>query len=148
MKTVSGRVFVDNGVGSGVANDGKINGAETGRSGAALSLTNCGSGGTTIYAYTSSSGDGSYSLKVPPTAPTNGTMCVTQTLIDDYRVTQGGLEASGLDATRVNVTLDTDSAQSNRWRFTYAGANVQNLHIGNVPSSRLLVDGTRVGHCR
>ena len=145
LKTVSGRVFVDNGAGSGVANDGKINGAETGRSGAALSLTNCGSGGTTIYAYTSSSGDGRYSLKVPPTAPTSGTMCVTQTLIDDYRVTQGGLDASGLDATRVNVTLDTDSAQSNRWRFTYAGASVQNLHIGNVPSSRLLVDGTRVG---
>ncbi len=146
LKTVSGRVFVDNGVGGGgVANDGHINGAETGRSGAALSLTNCGSGSTTIYAYTSSSGDGRYSLKVPPTAPTSGTMCVTQTLIDDYRVTQGGLEASGLDATRVNVTLDTDSAQSNRWRFTYAGASVQNLHIGNVPSSRLLVDGTRVG---
>ncbi len=144
LKTVSGRVFVDNGVGGGVANDGHINGAETGRSGAALSLTNCGSGSTTIYAYTSSSGDGRYSLKVPPTV-TNGPMCIAQTLIDDYRVTQGGLEASGLDATRVNVTLDTDSAQSNRWRFTYAGASVQNLHIGNVPSSRLLVDGTRVG---
>ncbi len=140
LKTVSGRVFIDNGAGGGVANDGHINGAETGRSGAALSLTNCGSGSTTIYAYTSSSGDGRYSLKVPPTAPTSGTMCIAQTLIDDYRVTQGGL-----DATRVNVTLDTDSAQSNRWRFTYAGASVQNLHIGNVPSSRLLVDGTRVG---
>ncbi len=143
LKTVSGRVFVDNGVGGGgVANDGKINGAETGRSGAALSLTNCGSGGTTIYAYTSSSGDGRYSLKVPPTV-TNGPMCIAQTLIDDYRVTQGGLDASGADAS--GVTLDTDSAQSNRWRFTYAGASVQNLHIGNVPSSRLLVDGTRVG---
>ncbi len=70
-------------------------------------------------------------------------MCVTQTLIDDYRVTQGGLEASGADAT--GVTLDTTATQRNRWRFTYAGANVQNLHIGNVPSSRLLVDGTRVG---
>ncbi len=67
LKTVSGRVFIDNGAGGGVANDGHINGAETGRSGAALSLTNCGSGSTTIYAYTSSSGDGRYSLKVPPT---------------------------------------------------------------------------------
>ena len=143
LKTISGRVFVDNGVGGGgVANDGKINGAETGRSGAALSLTNCGSGGTTIYAYTSSSGDGRYSLKVPPTV-TNGPMCIAQTLIDDYRVTQGGLDASGADAT--GVTLDTTAAQRNRWRFTYAGASVQNLHIGNVPSSRLLVDGTRVG---
>ncbi len=142
LKTVSGRVFVDNGAGSGVANDGKINGAETGRSGAALSLTNCGSGGTTIYAYTSSSGDGRYSLKVPPTV-TNGPMCIAQTLIDDYRVTQGGLDASGADAT--GVTLDTTAAQRNRWRFNYAGASVQNLHIGNVPSSRLLVDGTRVG---
>ena len=144
LKTVSGRVFVDNGVGGGgVANDGKINGAETGRSGAALSLTNCGSGGTTIYAYTSSSGDGRYSLKVPPTV-TNGPMCIAQTLIDDYRVTQGGLDASGADAT-TGVTLDTTAAQRNRWRFNYAGADVQNLHIGNVPSSRLLVDGTRVG---
>ncbi len=144
LKTVSGRVFIDNGVGGGgVANDGRINGAETGRSGAALSLTNCGSGSTTIYAYTSSSGDGRYSLKVPPTAPTNGTMCIAQTLIDDYRVTQGGLDASGADAS--GVTLDTTAAQRNRWRFTYAGASVQNLHIGNVPSSRLLVDGTRVG---
>ncbi len=142
LKTVSGRVFIDNGAGGGVANDGKINGAETGRSGAALSLTNCGSGGTTIYAYTSSSGDGHYSLKVPPTV-TNGPMCIAQTLIDDYRVTQGGLEATGADAS--GVTLDTTAAQSNRWRFTYAGASVQNLHIGNVPSSRLLVDGTRVG---
>ncbi len=143
LKTISGRVFVDNGVGGGVANDGHINGAETGRSGAALSLTNCGSGGTTIYAYTSSSGDGRYSLKVPPTV-TNGPMCIAQTLIDDYRVTQGGLEASGADAT-TGVTLDTTAAQRNRWRFNYAGADVQNLHIGNVPSSRLLVDGTRVG---
>ncbi len=139
LKTISGRVFVDNGAGGGVANDGRINGAEAGRSGAALSLTNCGSGGTIIYAYTSSSGDGRYSLKVPPTV-TNGPMCIAQTLIDDYRVTQGGL-----DATRVNVTLDTDSAQRNRWRFNYAGADVQNLHIGNVPSSRLLLGGTRVG---
>ncbi len=144
LKTVSGRVFIDNGAGGGVANDGHINGAETGRSGAALSLTNCGSGGTTIYAYTSSSGDGRYSLKVPPTAPTSGTMCIAQTLIDDYRVTQGGLDASGADAT-TGVTLDTTAAQRNRWRFNYAGADVQNLHIGNVPSSRLLVDGTRVG---
>ncbi len=143
LKTVSGRVFIDNGAGGGVANDGHINGGETGRSGAALSLTNCGSGSTTIYAYTSSSGDGRYSLKVPPTAPTNGPMCIAQTLIDDYRVTQGGLDASGADAT--GVTLDTTAAQRNRWRFNYAGANVQNLHIGNVPSSRLLVDGTRVG---
>ncbi len=71
-------------------------------------------------------------------------MCIAQTLIDDYRVTQGGLEASGADAT-TGVTLDTTAAQSNRWRFNYAGADVQNLHIGNVPSSRLLVDGTRVG---
>ncbi len=144
LKTISGRVFVDNGAGGGgVANDGKINGAETGRSGAALSLTNCGSGGTTIYAYTSSSGDGSYSLKVPPTAPTSGTMCIAQTLIDDYRVTQGGADATGADAS--GVTLDATAAQRNRWRFNYAGADVQNLHIGNVPSSRLLVDGTRVG---
>ncbi len=142
LKTVSGRVFVDNGVGGGVANDGHINGAETGRSGAALSLTNCGSGSTTIYAYTSSSGDGRYSLKVPPTV-TNGPMCIAQTLIDDYRVTQGGLEASGVNAS--GVTLDATAAQRNRWSFNYAGADVQNLHIGNVPSSRLLVDGTRVG---
>ncbi len=143
LNTISGRVFIDNGVGGGgVANDGKINGAETGRSGAALSLTNCGSGSTTIYAYTSSSGDGRYSLKVPPTV-TNGPMCIAQTLIDDYRVTQGGLDASGADAS--GVTLDTTAAQRNRWRFNYAGASVQNLHIGNVPSSRLLVDGTRVG---
>ncbi len=136
LKTISGRVFVDNGAGGGgVANDGKINGAEAGRSGVALSLTNC--NGTT-HAATSSGGDGSYSLQVLPTV-TNGPMCIAQTLIDDYRVTQGGLDASGVDAT--GVTLDTTAAQRNRWRFNYAGADVQNLHIGNVPSSRLLLDG-------
>ncbi len=130
LKTVSGRVFVDNGAGGGVANDGKINGGEAGRSGVALRLTNC--NGTT-HAATSSSGDGSYRLQVLPTV-TNGPMCIAQTLSDDYRVTQGGVEASG-------VTLDTTAAQRNRWRFNYTGASVQNLHIGNVPSSRLLLDG-------
>ncbi len=130
LKTVSGRVFVDNGAGGGVANDGKINGGEAGRSGVALRLTNC--NGTT-HAATSSGGDGSYRLLVPSTV-TGGDMCVAQTLSDDYRVTQGGVEASG-------VTLDTTAAQRNRWRFNYTGASVQNLNIGNVPSSRLLLDG-------
>ena len=140
LNTISGRVFIDNGAGgSGVANDGHINGAEAGRSGVALRLTDC---GATTHAFASSSGDGSYSLQVPRAAR-NGTMCVEQTLTDDYRVTQGGLDASGLDAS--GVMPDTTAAQRNRWRFAYAGASVQNLHIGNVPSSRLLVDGTRVG---
>ncbi len=140
LNTISGRVFIDNGAGgSDVANDGHINGAEAGRSGVALRLTDC---GATTHAFASSSGDGSYSLQVPRAAR-NGTMCVEQTLTDDYRVTQGGLDASGLDAS--GVMLDTTAAQRNRWRFAYAGASVQNLHIGNVPSSRLLVDGTRVG---
>ncbi len=140
LNTISGRVFIDNGTGgSDVANDGHINGAEAGRSGVALRLTDC---GATTHAFASSSGDGSYSLQVPRAAR-NGTMCVEQTLTDDYRVTQGGLDASGADAT--GVTLDATAAQRNRWRFAYAGASVQNLHIGNVPSSRLLVDGTRVG---
>ncbi len=130
LKTISGRVFVDNGAGGGVANDGKINGGEAGRSGVALRLTNC--NGTT-HAATSSSGDGSYRLLVPSSI-TGGDMCVAQTLSDDYRVTQGGVEASG-------VTLDTTAAQRNRWRFNYTGASVQNLNIGNVPSSRLLLDG-------
>ncbi len=140
LNTISGRVFIDNGAGvGGAANDGHINGAEAGRSGAALRLTDC---GATTHAFASGGGDGSYSLQVPR-AVANGTLCVEQTLTDDYRVTQGGLDASGLDAS--GVTLDTAAAQSNRWRFNYAGANVQNLHIGNVPSSRLLLDGTRVG---
>ncbi len=135
LKTISGRVFVDNGAGGGVANDGKINGGEAGRSGVALRLTNC--NGTT-HAATSSSGDGSYRLLVPSSI-TGGDMCVAQTLSDDYRVTQGGVEASGVEAS--GVTLDTTAAQRNRWRFNYTGASVQNLHIGNVPSSRLLLDG-------
>ena len=135
LKTVSGRVFVDNGAGGGVANDGKINGGEAGRSGVALRLTNC--NGTT-HAATSSGGDGSYRLLVPSTV-TGGDMCVEQTLSDDYRGTQGGVEASGVEAS--GVTLAANSAQRNRWRFNYTGADVRNLHIGNVPSSRLLLDG-------
>ncbi|WP_162522279.1 hypothetical protein, partial [Xylella fastidiosa] len=65
--TVSGRVFLDNGTGGGVANDGILNGGETPLSGVPVRLTNCAAGAATVYASALTDGTGSYSFSVPTT---------------------------------------------------------------------------------
>lgn len=63
--TIAGTVFADNGASSGTANDGAKNGGETGLSGVTVYITDA--GGSTVYATTTSSSSGAFSLYVPGT---------------------------------------------------------------------------------
>jgi uncharacterized repeat protein (TIGR01451 family) len=64
--TVTGRVFRDNGAGGGTANDGIINGAETGLAGVTVKATNA--AGNTVYSTAVTDADGNYSLFIPASA--------------------------------------------------------------------------------
>jgi len=75
--SVTGRVFIDNGLGSGTANDGVINGTEAGLAGVSVRLTNCVS--TTAIATALTDSGGNYSLAVPFATATGTSLCVEET---------------------------------------------------------------------
>ena len=72
--TVTGNIFLDNGVG-GTANDGILTG-EAGIAGIGVSLTNC-SGA--VYSTVITSGTGAYLLRVPAGTAVGAPLCVAQT---------------------------------------------------------------------
>ncbi len=129
LHTISGNVFIDNGAGGGAANDGLMNGGEAAHGNVALNLSDC-ADTATIWDSTRTSGDGRYSLRVP-----HGTradhVCVVQVAAGDYLGTRRRADVVGLNRNTVRVP--------------YAGASVDNVHLGTVPRSRLLHDGNRVG---
>ena len=75
--SVTGRVFNDDGTGAGTANDGVLNGAETGVAGVTLKLLDCAS--SSLIATAVSDGAGRYTLAVPFTTAAASNLCVQET---------------------------------------------------------------------
>lgn len=128
--TVQGRVFIDNGVGGGVAHDGVMNGAEKGQGGVSVSLGNCAG---TVYASALTDAAGVFSLNTS-TAPA-GPVCLTQernpALYDSVSY-QGGTAQASYDFS------------SGALRFNLAsGTRYSGLAFGNVPLGVLTGEGSQ-----
>lgn len=75
--TVSGRVFADHGTGGGTANDGVLNGGETGIAGVTVKITD--TTGATIHATTTTDGAGNYTLSIPSSVPAGTALKIVET---------------------------------------------------------------------
>jgi uncharacterized repeat protein (TIGR01451 family) len=144
---VSGRVFLDNGVGSGTANDGLVNGGEGPLSGVSVRLTNC---GATVYASALTDASGAYSLSVPAGTATGSAMCVEETN-PGTRVSTGAsvgsvaLPSGSAVAAAGGTYTYTRTGTPDRIAFSWNGTGHANLNFGDVDNSAFATDGAKTG---
>jgi uncharacterized repeat protein (TIGR01451 family) len=129
---LQGRVFLDTGTGGGTANDGAINGGETGIPAVVVRLTDV-SGGT-VYASTITDALGNYTLNVPTSITTGTALRVVQANISGYIST--GAETGNSGGTY------NHSADAIIFSFT-KGATYNGLNFGDVPPSEFIIDGNK-----
>ncbi|MBL8268159.1 hypothetical protein [Steroidobacter sp.] len=121
-----GRVFTDDGSSAGIANDGYMNGGESGLVGQTLRLLDAGS---TVLATTVSRADGTYCLYVPSSVA-NGAALRVQHVRDATKIATGG--SPGSSAGSYLRAQDTIA-------FSYAPAlPYANLNFGVVPAPVLI----------
>ena len=124
---VSGKVFKDNGAGTGgIANDGHLNGTEPGISGILLTAKDSGS---TLLGQTAVDGGGNYTLWLPSTAVNPVNFTISQI---------GGYSATGFD-TGTPATGGTYNTTTFVYTFTvtwtntaYTGVNFGFIQSGNI----------------
>jgi uncharacterized repeat protein (TIGR01451 family) len=131
---VSGRVFGDTGTGGGTANDGVLNGGETGLAGVILKLTDA-SGGT-VYSTVTTNAAGSFALPIPSTVVAGTLLKLTET------------NATGFISTGATVgnTAGTYDRTTDTITFTLvANTSYSNVNFGDVPPNALSTDGQQAG---
>ncbi|MFM9426035.1 putative repeat protein (TIGR01451 family) [Variovorax sp. GrIS 2.14] len=145
--SVTGRVFTDNGVGSGTPNDGVMNGSEAGMAGVSVRLTNC-SG--TVYAQGLTSGSGSYALIVPGSVAAGAPLCVEETN-PGVRVSTGASVSTTALPSGFAVTVGGTSytyartGAPDRIAFAFNGAGHSGLNFGDVDANTFAADGVKTG---
>ncbi|MDO8417891.1 MAG: CARDB domain-containing protein [Agitococcus sp.] len=128
---VRGRVFADNGLGGGTANNGLQNGGELGIGNVIVKLTDC---GTTDYVFAQTDGLGDYQLIVPALLATGAVLCVVETNLSGYRNTGG---SAGTTAGTYSITTD-------KTQFTYTdGVTYTGVNFADVAESQLFTDGNQ-----
>jgi uncharacterized repeat protein (TIGR01451 family) len=126
---ISGRVFLDNGSGGGVGNNGVQEGSETGLANAAVRLTNA--GGSVILDSTLTAADGSWRLWLAPGAAGKA-LRVVEDVPAAYRAMSGS-------------PLASYDRSSNSFNFVYVpGANIVGVNFGNVGQESLTAAQQRV----
>ena len=129
---VTGKVILDDGAGSGIANDGVQNGSEVGHAGVTVTLSNC--AGTT-YSTAVTNGAGAFRLPTG-TIPAGytGSICVVETLPSGFVAVSSNPGATGGTYAPATRTLS----------FTLsASANLNGIVFGEVPLSSFLTDGAQ-----
>lgn len=129
-RTLSGRVFRDNGAGGGAANNGTQNGAEPGIGNVTLRLL---SAGGSVLDITQSNGAGEFVLRIPADTADGATLIVEETNPPQHRSTGGDAGDSG----------GTYNLATDRLTFTYNDADVDGVRFGDVPESSLITDGAQ-----
>lgn len=131
--SLTGRVFVDTGVGSGgVANNVIRDGTEPGLPGARVTATD--SAGTTIYDSAVAGNAGVYQLWIPAAAG-SGTLRITEINPNPYKST-----GANVGTTSGTYTFATDTvAFAHTIGTTYTG-----IDFADVPSSIFLTDGRQM----
>ncbi|QOF80531.1 hypothetical protein [Variovorax sp. 38R] len=144
---VSGRVFLDNGIGGGTANDGIVNGGEGPLAGVSVRLTNC---GATVYASALTDASGGYSLSVSAGTATGSAMCVEETN-PGTRVSTGAsvgnvaLPSGSAVAAAGGTYTYTRTGTPDRIAFSWNGTGHSNLNFGDVDNSAFATDGAKTG---
>lgn len=123
---VSGRVFIDNGVGSGSANNGTLDGAEAGLAGVTMKLTD--SAGSTIYDSAKTDASGNYTLWLPA-ALTGATLKVVEVNLSGYLSTGGSVGVP---------TGPIYDRAADAFSIIYSvGTNYTGFNFGDVPPNTL-----------
>ena len=131
---VTGRVFNDNGTGGGSANDGALNGGETGIAGAVLKLTD--GSGSTVYSSATSDATGGYALAIPSSVAAGAQLKVTETNSAGFLSTGGSVGNTGGSYDRPSDTSTFTVA---------ANTTYTNVNFGDVPVNTLTTDGQQAG---
>lgn len=127
---VKGTVFKDTGAGGGTANDGIMNGGETGLGGVAVKATD---GGSTTYDSTLTASDGTYSLFITPGATT---VAIIKTNPANYIATGASVGTTGGTYNRATDTVS----------FTKSGEGFfTGVNFGVVPVNTFQPDGAQQG---
>lgn len=123
----TGVVFSDTGAGGGTANNGSLDGGESGIADVIVRATT--NAGTTTLDTTTTEADGSYTLWVPATAGTP--FKIVETNIANYRSTGASYPAGG------SYTIGTDTIS-----MPFAsGATLSGFNFGDVPPATFTADG-------
>src|SRR5207249_2672363 len=125
---VSGRVFKDTGTGGGTANNGSLDGGETGLSGIAVRATD---GGSTTFDSALTASDGSYTLFITPGATT---VAIIKTNPSGYIATGATVGTTGGSYNRGTDTISFTKAGEG----FFTGAN-----FGVVPANTFQPDGAQ-----
>ena len=132
--TLSGKVFLDTGTGGGTANDGVSNGAEAGKQGVVVRLTDS-SGGTT-YDTATTDGAGNYSLLIPSTLAGGTVLKVVEVNPTGFLSTGAGVGNTGGTYDRTTDTVT----------FTLVAATVYTaVNFGDVPVNSFPNDSQQNG---
>jgi uncharacterized repeat protein (TIGR01451 family) len=130
---LTGRVFADTGTGGGTANNGVLDGGESGIGGAQVQLTNA--AGNTVFDTATTDPTGNYTLWIPASVGASG-LRVVETNPANYLSTGGTVGNTGGTYTRTtDATAFTNSV----------GATYTNVNFGDVPINILTNDGTQIG---
>jgi len=130
--SISGRVFEDSGVGSGVANDAVQNGTEPGLSGVSVQLRS----GATIIATTNTSALGDYSFSIPASY-SGQTLSVVETNANGFVSSGGVVGNTGGTYSRTTDTLS--------WTFNTATGALTGANFADVRLAALSNDGAALG---
>ena len=151
---VSGRVFLDNGLGGGIANDGIRNGGEGPQAGVAMRLTNCAG---TVHASTLTSNTGGYRFTVPTGVASGAALCVEEQANPASRVSTGASIGSTVSGGAIALPSGTATGVSgtsytytragtpDRIAFTWNGTGHGSLDFGDVDNSTFAVGGAKTG---
>jgi len=127
---VSGKVFKDTGTGGGTANNGVLDGGETGLSGITVKATD---GGSTTYDSALTSSDGSFTLYIASGATT---VAVIETNAAGYVSTGASVGITGGSYNRATDTVT----------FTKAGEAIfTGVNFGDVPQNTFQNSGAQQG---
>jgi uncharacterized repeat protein (TIGR01451 family) len=127
---LTGSVFIDNGVGGGTANDGKLNGTEKPLASVSVAATN---GSSTTYDSAVTDGAGAFALWIPSTATT---VSIVETQPLGYLATGGDVGTTAGTYTRATTTI----------AFTYSSAvTYSGVRFGQVPLNTFAPDNALSG---
>ena len=142
---VGGRVFIDNGAGGGIANDGIRNGGEAPQAGVRMRLTDC---AATVLSSAATDASGAYSLSVPSTTASGATLCVEQSNAGPRLSTgasAGGTALPSGSATAVGGNSYTYTRSSDRIALTWNGTSHAGLDFGDVGPPTFAASGAKTG---
>lgn len=132
--TLSGIVFKDTGAGGGTANDGVLNGGETGLAGSQIRVTD--SSGALVYGSATPGADGAFTVYLSSTIPNGTSLKVTETNPAGHLSTGASAGNTAGAYTRASDTL--------AFAFTQ-GTSYSGIQFGDVPEPTLDTEGQQTG---